>query len=130
MAGAEQYHLLPLFAEQLAREKYRKAVETEKQEKAFARRTDPPTSHAAAESVKHIRESQEAVLYVLRRFGPFTDPELIAKYQEVWSERALPQQSESGIRTRRHELEVMQKVEGCGFRVGQSRRNMTVWRAK
>lgn len=71
---------------------------------ARARRGDPSTSHAAAETLTEdkLRANQEAVLRVLRDFGPMIDEQLIAAYQT--NAYTLPAQSESGIRTRRREL--------------------------
>jgi hypothetical protein len=65
---------------------------------ARARRSDPPTSHAAAESVGDLRESQRAVLATFLEHGPMHDELLIARYGQQ------PPQSESGLRTRRCEL--------------------------
>lgn len=69
-----------------------------------ARNTDPGTSHAAAMSVEDIRESQKAVLGVFKRWGSMIDEELVARYEGASGAGQLPQQSESGVRTRRREL--------------------------
>jgi uncharacterized protein involved in exopolysaccharide biosynthesis len=72
-----------------------------------ARNTDPGTSHAAAASVQDVTRNQEAVLEVLRHHGPQTDEEIVRSYQHPdhpTLQGMLPQQSESGIRTRRREL--------------------------
>lgn len=67
-------------------------------ERAHARRTDPDTSHAAARSVVELRPRQQAVLDVLRSYGrALTDEEIAERYDG-------PQQSPSGLRTRRSEL--------------------------
>lgn len=65
---------------------------------ARARRSDPPTSHAAAESVGDLRESQRAVLACFLEHGPMHDERL----QDLYNQQ--PPQSTSGLRTRRHEL--------------------------
>lgn len=67
---------------------------------AYARRTDPWTSHAAARSITEdkLRESQLAVLYLLKRIGASTDEEIADAYS------GPPRQSPSGLRTRRKEL--------------------------
>lgn len=67
-------------------------------EKPRARRTDPPTSHRAADSVGDLRESQIAVLLCFLQHGPMHDELLQARYQQS------PPQSVSGLRTRRREL--------------------------
>lgn len=101
---------------------------------AHARRTDPDTSHAAAASVSDIRQSQYAVLKVLRKRSAqgFTDEELVAAY-EVFAggNRAYPYQSTSGIRTRRSELVRLGLVEDSGVkRVMTTGRMARVWRVK
>jgi hypothetical protein len=63
-----------------------------------ARRTDPATSHAAAQSVGDLRESQRAVLATFLQHGPMHDEKLEVRYPQQ------PRQSESGLRTRRREL--------------------------
>lgn len=65
---------------------------------ARARRSDPPTSHAAARSVKRIRASHQAILKCFRTHGPMHDEKL----QELYSQQ--PPLSQSGLRTRRSEL--------------------------
>jgi hypothetical protein len=75
---------------------------------AHARRTDPPTSHAAARSIasEKIRASQKAILMLLEARGPLTDEEIATRYAQT--SRMLPDhfppQSPSGLRTRRSEL--------------------------
>ena len=72
---------------------------------AHARRTDPITSHEAAQSLpsEKIRRSQEAVLTFLRKRGAMTDTQLTEDYP-VWCGHRYPKQSSSGLRTRRDEL--------------------------
>lgn len=92
--------------------------------KATARATDPQTSHEAAASVTpNLRESQAAVLDLLRRYGPMTDVELIAA-----ARRDDVRLSDSGIRTRRHELEAMGLVKRAGT-VKLGNRSHTRWAA-
>ena len=61
--------------------------------------SDPLTSHAAARSVIHVRESQQFILSVLQVDGPLTDEELFAAVTHR-GRRISP----SGCRTRRSEL--------------------------
>jgi len=68
--------------------------------RARARRSDPATSFAAAESVSRIRESQQIILSLLRTFGPHYDEQLI---ELVTLHSPIPM-SPSGVRTRRAEL--------------------------
>lgn len=99
---------------------------------AHARRTDPETSHAAARSIRaeQLRKSQEAVLAVFHAQGAMTDVELVNYYRKRADFARLPQQSESGIRTRRSELVAAGRVEDSGQRVKlPSGRNAIVWKA-
>lgn len=78
---------------------------------AVARRTDPSTSHAAAASISSskLRSSQVAVLEWLREHGPATDEALVELYNG-------PDQSPSGLRTRRRELVEQRLVRDSGAR--------------
>lgn len=77
---------------------------------AHARRTDPSTSHAAAASVRRIRESQADVLSVIRNCGPISDEGMIRAYRSM----GMPWQSDSGLRTRRSELVALGVVRDSG----------------
>lgn len=79
---------------------------------AKARKTDPVTSHLAAESVKDVTATQEYVLKALRRSR--TDVELVEAYRAL---RTAPRASESGIRSRRAELVRKGMVVDTGRRV-------------
>lgn len=63
---------------------------------ARARGSDPITSHAAADSVDKIRESQAHILSIIKGHGPITDNEIFARLEMKLSP--------SGARTRRDEL--------------------------
>lgn len=92
-----------------------------------ARRTDPSTSHAAAASVRDLRKSQAAVLYVLATHGGMTDDELQRRYAAM---PQLPRQSESGVRTRRRELVDAGLVRDTGRKAPlASGRMAIVWEA-
>lgn len=69
--------------------------------KAHARRGDPITSHEAADSLDPdtIRESQQEVLRLFRKYKALTDHQLL-----FVAEEARIAQSPSGLRTRRREL--------------------------
>ena len=75
-------------------------------EYARARRTDPDTSHAAAASVTKLTDKQQAVVEVMRKMGgECTDHALGNRYAASHSyNEGLPEQSTSGLRTRRSEL--------------------------
>lgn len=101
---------------------------------AYARRTDPQTSHEAARSIRSdkLRRSQEAVLDVLMNLGgSATDVELIERYAEVAQHWVpMPRQSDSGIRTRRSELVTAGRVIDSGERaILPSGRKAIIWKA-
>ncbi len=90
---------------------------------ARARRTDPITSHEAAESVDNITATQSYVLRCLKR--PRVDVELVHAYRAY---KTAPRASESGIRSRRAELVDRGLVIDTGRRVRlDSGRYAIVW---
>jgi hypothetical protein len=100
-----------------------------------ARGTDPQTSHAAAKrAANELTHKQQAVLEVfMLRFresgghdASFTDPRMIREYNLRRHTMNWPAQSESGLRTRRHELVVKEKLEKVGIKDGKH----TIWRIK
>lgn len=91
---------------------------------AVARNTDPETSHQAAASVSHIRDSQALVLSLLREQGPMTDDRI---YQ---FHRITKVMSPSGARTRRAELVDRGLVEAVGTETLPSGRRATRWAAR
>lgn len=72
----------------------------ERQLAARARRSDPETSHEAAASIGNMTEKRQAVLDCLRAIGRGHDEAIIDAYRSM----SLPEQSDSGIRSRRAEL--------------------------
>lgn len=97
---------------------------------ARARRSDPQTSHAAAASLDAdtLRDSQRAVLEVLRRIGPSTDERLVSRYEGYARTGEIKPQSPSGIRSRRNELAERDFVRDTGTRTAlRSGRNAVVW---
>jgi hypothetical protein len=73
--------------------------------KARARSSDPETSHAAAASVRDLTAKQQAVLDCLScAAAPVTDQELALLYEALRHDEQWPEQSPSGLRTRRAEL--------------------------
>lgn len=69
---------------------------------AYARITDPQTSHDAADSVENISATQSAILLILE-FAK-TDQDLVDVYYSMCSAGLCPNASPSGIRSRRAEL--------------------------
>lgn len=92
-----------------------------------ARSTDPFTSHIAAETVLHISKLQKTILDILKK--PATDEQLIERYQALVAKgKALPA-SESGIRSRRSELDRMGLIEAVGESQTRFFRRCLVWKA-
>jgi hypothetical protein len=90
---------------------------------AKARRTDPETSHEAADSVTNVTLTQEYILKALKR--PRNDTQLIEAYRGY---KTAPRASESGIRSRRAELVDAGLVDDSGNRVKMpSGRFSIVW---
>ena len=61
-------------------------------------------SVAAAESVTDLTGKQSAVLRLIRQEGPLSDHRMVELYLARFREEGWPEQSESGLRTRRSEL--------------------------
>jgi len=94
-----------------------------------ARVGDPETSHDAAESVSEftMTVTRMRILELLRRHGPMTDPHLLLTFRATYGDRTC---SESGLRTRRHELCKAGMVRDTGERVQlPSGRRAVVWEA-
>lgn len=92
-----------------------------------ARRTDPETSHEAADSVDRDLQREQHVLIrdIIAVFGPMTD-------QAIWDElQKIPKgkrPSSSGARTRRSELVEMGKVRDSGHKaLTEARRRSIMW---
>jgi len=92
---------------------------------AFARRSDPWTSWAAADSLTNLRQKQRAALWVLVAFYPegASLDQIVTAYHRLERRAAgglpdLPAQSDSGIRTRVSEL----AARGYVYDSGRTRR--------
>lgn len=93
-----------------------------------ARRTDPQTSHEAAERVRGVNAVQSTILMILWQRGPMTDPQIAEHYYRRVADGTAPKHSESGLRTRRNELVEMGKVVPTGEKVRlNTGRYATVW---
>ena len=100
---------------------------------AVARSGDPQTSWDAAHSITSdkIRKSQAAVLKVIRDYGPMNDSTLLQAYRSIYRTEEFPQQSESGLRTRRSELVEKGLVYATGkLAVMPSGRSSIIWAAR
>lgn len=71
---------------------------------ARARNSDGINSHLAADSVSNITEVKRFILKTFEEYGPMTDEKLVENYNKSW--RHVKRASDSGIRSRRRELEV------------------------
>lgn len=90
-----------------------------------ARKTDPVTSHEAADSVEKVSTTQLAVYKLLKKH--MTDQELHTAYVSMVTIGKAPMASESGIRSRRAELVQLNLVEPKGFARTWSGRRCIVW---
>jgi predicted HTH transcriptional regulator len=93
---------------------------------AYARHTDPDTSHEAADAqtAEKIRLSQAVILELLRTHGRMTDPEIWDQLEAM--EFAI---SPSGARTRRKELVDLGLVESDGKTDEPDGRRHRYWKA-
>ena len=96
---------------------------------AHARKTDPWTSHDAADSVTRVSATQTIILGLLTI--PQTDEELVTNYNNLRKEHPeiVPRASASGIRSRRAELYQVEKVVPVGYARTESGRKAIVWEA-
>lgn len=96
----------------------------------FARRSDPETSHAAADAVRpqYARAIRELIGEILDVKGPLTDEEI---YRELSKLLPIGDPSPSGARTRRSELVKAGDVEYAGYtRTLSTGREGRVWRLR
>lgn len=92
------------------------------------RHHDPYTSHIAAETVLHVSKLQKTILDLLKK--PATDEQLLERYRALVAKgKALPA-SESGIRSRRSELDRMGLIEIVGESQTQFKRRCLIWKAR
>jgi len=90
---------------------------------AYARNTDPQTSHDAADSVDDITETKQFILEALRQ--PRNDLDIVTSFRSMLGAPAATDQS---IRSRRAELVDAGLVEDSGERVKMpSGRYSIVW---
>jgi hypothetical protein len=95
---------------------------------AVARRFDPAESHAAAKSVTDLTGKQQAVYDCLvHAAGPLTDYGIAACYQGNREQYDWPEQSASGLRTRRSELVAAGMVKRAGTAKLPTGRNAATW---
>lgn len=92
---------------------------------AHARTTDPETSHEAAASVEHLRVKQQEVLRCLQNMDGYGSDDEIAMF---YNRGDYVEQSPSGLRTRRKELQRAKLVRDSGKRTYNVRnRRVIVW---
>lgn len=102
--------------------------------KAKTRNTDPQTSRAAAASVKGMTDKRKAVLALFKAKRSMTDEEMVSEYIRNRFKNEWPDQSESGLRTRRSELVALGLIAPGKMRdgnplvvVGGNGRKRIVW---
>lgn len=94
---------------------------------AHARHTDPATSHEAAATVKVTRNRLALLTFIKTSMPPqFTDKQLVAAYTKAQGRPGVPEQAESGIRTRRKELADAKLLHTIGT-VRNGRRPEQLW---
>lgn len=101
-------------------------------EQAYAKRDDPGTSWEAARSIdpNQLRAREQAVLRVMKVYGPLHNDAIIVRYREHTGAWSLPSQTDQSIRSRRSELTVKGLVIDTGDKVVlASGRRAVVWRA-
>lgn len=87
---------------------------------AFARKTDPQTSHEAADSVIEVTDTQYKIWSLLRK--PMTDEALISAFRaRGWLG------SDSGIRSRRKDLVDLGVVVAKSYAMTRAGRKTIVW---
>jgi hypothetical protein len=95
---------------------------------AFARVTDPATSHEAADSVKDITVVQRTILSILRE-AYMPDQQLVVEYAKRVEKGTAKHATEQSIRSRRAELARQGLVSVVGYTVTTSGRRAQVWEA-
>ena len=96
--------------------------------KARTRRTHPDTSRDAAQSVREMTDRRSAVLSCFEHFGEMTDEEFLDVYERKQTDESWPEQSVSGLRTRRSELVRFSRLADTGRRKRmRSNRQAIVW---
>jgi len=92
----------------------------------YARSTDPTTSWEATTTVTRISETQKAILHLLTI--EMTDSELVERYQLRSRVGLAPMASDSGIRSRRHELAELGLVVQVGEGKSAFGRRSLLWK--
>lgn len=97
-----------------------------------ARRNDPETSKQAAASVTNLGRTRDAIIKILKDYGPRTDDQIWLIYSGLFDKGAqIPRVSPSGLRSRRAELLTLGFVVDSGKRARTpSNRWAAVWRLK
>lgn len=99
-----------------------------------ARTSDPSTSHEAAASVNKLTDTKLAILQCFATHvgsRQLTDFDLALIYQgrRATDFKSYPRVSDSGLRSRRVELERAGFIEACGTGSSPSGRSATIFRA-
>lgn len=83
---------------------------------AMKRRARRAPTRRAVRNRPSITPRQRAVYHIIKRHGPMTDTTLVAHYPvlRLYLDRPYPEQSPSGLRTRRSELEAKGYVQDSG----------------
>jgi hypothetical protein len=92
-----------------------------------ARKSDPVTSHEAAESVKNLSATKEGILIALGSRS-MSDSQIAWEYNRLVLSNKAPMASESGLRSRRSELVADGLVEADGFGKTPFGRRTILWK--
>jgi hypothetical protein len=92
-----------------------------------ARKSDPVTSHEAADSVKNLTATKEGILIALGSRS-MSDSQIAWEYNRSVLSNKAPMASESGLRSRRSELVADGLVEADGFGKTPFGRRTILWR--
>ena len=95
---------------------------------AFARVTDPATSHEAADSVKDISVVQSTILGIIGG-DSMSDERLVVEYQKLVRSGIAKPATDQSIRSRRAELARQGLVSVVGYTVTALGRRAQVWEA-
>jgi hypothetical protein len=127
MGGIQMTNLELFGPENPPRSNWRK---NKKQLEAFARRSDPQTSHAAAKSVSltNLGKTKNLILAILRECGPMRDEQIIVEFRKREGSGKIA--SDAGIRSRRAWLVDHGFVTSWSMGKTSSGRACQIWRAR
>jgi len=88
----------------------------------YARVSDPETSHMAQDTIRGVSELQADILHLIDLYGPLTDEQILAAHDRHGMVSRTPER----VRTARHELVTLGRLEDTGRRGRTSRGHATI----